>query len=61
MKMSVQMCIRDRFLAPKETSDIISDGIAFGAIQVPSHGKPIILLAEDVYKRQIWSRWQSEL
>ena len=34
------------FIAPKETSDIISDGIAFGAIQVPSHGKPIILLAD---------------
>ena len=26
------------FIAPKKTSDIISDGIAFGAIQVPSHG-----------------------
>lgn len=34
------------FIAPKETSDIISDGIAFGSIQVPSHGKPIILLAD---------------
>lgn len=34
------------FIAPKDTSDIISDGIAFGAIQVPSHGKPIILLAD---------------
>ncbi len=34
------------FIAPKETSDIISDGIAFGAIQVPSHGKPIILLSD---------------
>ena len=34
------------FIAPKKTSDIISDGIAFGAIQVPSHGKPIILLAD---------------
>ena len=28
------------------TGDIISDGIAFGAIQVPSSGKPIIMLAD---------------
>ncbi|MCD8249994.1 MAG: biotin-dependent carboxyltransferase family protein [Lachnospiraceae bacterium] len=34
------------FIAPKETSDIISDGISFGSVQVPSHGKPIILLAD---------------
>ena len=34
------------FIAPKEASDIISDGIAFGSIQVPAHGKPIILLAD---------------
>lgn len=34
------------FIAPKETSDIISDGIAFGSVQVPSHGKPIILLSD---------------
>jgi len=34
------------FIATKKTSDIISDGIAFGSIQVPSHGKPIILLAD---------------
>lgn len=34
------------FIAPKESSDIISDGIAFGSVQVPSHGKPIILLAD---------------
>ena len=34
------------FIAYKDTSDIISDGIAFGAVQVPSHGKPIILLAD---------------
>lgn len=34
------------FIAPKETSDIISEGIAFGAIQVPSHGKPIVLLSD---------------
>ena len=34
------------FIAPKTTSDMISDGIAFGSVQVPSHGKPIILLAD---------------
>lgn len=27
-------------------SDIISDGIAFGAVQVPSHGRPIVMLAD---------------
>ena len=26
--------------------DIISDGISFGAIQIPSAGKPIIMLAD---------------
>lgn len=30
----------------KNGGDIISDGIAFGAIQVPSAGKPIIMLAD---------------
>ena len=34
------------FIAYKTTSDIISDGIAFGSVQVPSHGKPIILLSD---------------
>ena len=34
------------YIAAKESSDIISDGIAFGSIQVPAHGKPIILLAD---------------
>lgn len=34
------------FIAPKKTSDIISNGICFGSVQVPSHGKPIILLAD---------------
>lgn len=34
------------YIAPKESSDIISDGIAFGSVQVPAHGKPIILLAD---------------
>jgi biotin-dependent carboxylase-like uncharacterized protein len=26
--------------------DIISDGIAFGAVQVPGHGKPIVMMAD---------------
>ena len=30
----------------KDGGDIISDGIAFGAIQVPGHGRPIIMLAD---------------
>ena len=30
----------------KAGGDIISDAIAFGAIQVPSHGQPIIMLAD---------------
>lgn len=34
------------FIAAKDKSDIISDGIALGSIQVPAHGKPIILLAD---------------
>ena len=34
------------FIAYKKHADIISDGIALGSIQVPSHGKPIILLAD---------------
>lgn len=33
-------------IAPKKTSDIISDGITFGSVQVPSQGKPIILLTD---------------
>lgn len=34
------------FIAQKGDAQLISDGIAFGAIQVPTHGKPIILLAD---------------
>ncbi|HIT66822.1 MAG TPA: biotin-dependent carboxyltransferase family protein [Candidatus Merdisoma merdipullorum] len=34
------------FIATKGGSDIISDGIAFGSVQVPSHGKPIVLLSD---------------
>ena len=30
----------------KESADIISDGIVPGAIQVPGHGRPIIMLAD---------------
>lgn len=30
----------------KDGGDIISDGISFGAIQVPSSGKPILMLAD---------------
>ena len=33
-------------IAHKDGGDIISDGISFGAIQVPSAGKPIIMLAD---------------
>ena len=33
-------------IAHKDGGDIISDGIAFGAIQVPTAGKPIIMLAD---------------
>lgn len=34
------------FIGYEYSTDIISDGIAFGSVQVPSHGKPIILLAD---------------
>ena len=34
------------FIAPKDTTDMISDGIAYGSVQVPSHGKPIVLLSD---------------
>lgn len=34
------------YIATEKGSDIISDGIAFGAIQVPAHGRPIIMLAD---------------
>lgn len=33
-------------ITSKNGVDIISDGIAFGAIQIPPHGKPIIMLAD---------------
>ena len=41
------------FIAYKTTSDIISDGIAFGSVQVPSHGKPIILISRSTDNRWI--------
>lgn len=34
------------YIAHKNTADIISDGTAFGSVQVPAQGKPIILLAD---------------
>jgi len=34
------------FIAQKDHADMISDGIAYGSVQVPSHGKPIILLSD---------------
>ena len=34
------------YIGYKESTDIISDGIALGSIQVPSQGKPIILLSD---------------
>lgn len=34
------------FIAAKDQVDMISDGIAYGSVQVPSHGKPIILLSD---------------
>lgn len=33
-------------VAHKKSADIISDGIAMGAIQVPGHGCPIIMMAD---------------
>ena len=34
------------YIASGHGTDIISDGTAFGSIQVPSHGRPIILLSD---------------
>ena len=34
------------FIESRQGSDIISDGIPFGAVQVPGHGKPIIMLCD---------------
>lgn len=33
-------------IKPKSSSDIISDGISFGSIQIPSHGQPIVMMAD---------------
>lgn len=38
--------LEGKAVAHKEGGDIISDGIAFGAIQVPSDGKPIMMMAD---------------
>jgi len=35
-----------KYIGYEKTTDIISDGIAFGSVQVPSQGKPIILLSD---------------
>lgn len=35
-----------RLWPTKKSADIISDGIAMGAIQVPGHGSPIIMMAD---------------
>lgn len=40
------MRLEGTYIESKRGSDIISDGIVLGSIQVPSHGKPIILLAD---------------
>lgn len=34
------------YIASKDLPDMISDGIAYGSVQVPSHGKPIVLLSD---------------
>lgn len=34
------------YIASRGRTDIISEGITFGAVQIPSHGKPIILLSD---------------
>ena len=33
-------------IAHRAGADILSDGISFGAVQVPSNGKPILMLAD---------------
>ena len=33
-------------IAHKNGGDIITDGISFGAVQVPSHGQPIVMMAD---------------
>lgn len=40
------MRLEGPFIESRAGSDIISDGICAGAIQVPDHGKPIIMLAD---------------
>lgn len=36
----------EKIITHKEGADIISDGITFGAIQVPGNGQPIIMMAD---------------
>ena len=35
----------------KNGTDIVSDGIVFGSIQIPSSGKPIILMADQIFRK----------
>ncbi|NLA76553.1 MAG: biotin-dependent carboxyltransferase family protein [Clostridiales bacterium] len=38
--------LEGKSIAAKEKSDIISDGIALGSVQIPASGKPIIMMAD---------------
>ena len=40
------MRLEGPFVESRTGSDIISDGIPFGAVQIPENGKPIIMLAD---------------
>jgi antagonist of KipI len=33
-------------LTPRDKTELISEGMTFGAIQVPSHGQPIVMMAD---------------
>jgi antagonist of KipI len=33
-------------LTPRDETELISEGMTFGAIQVPSHGQPIVMMAD---------------
>lgn len=43
-RMGIRM--EGKVIEHKEKADIISDGIAFGAVQVPKEGKPIVLMSD---------------
>lgn len=38
--------LKGKAIIPEKSADIISDGIAFGSIQIPSNGQPIVMLAD---------------